>query len=319
MDMTLRPATPTERLYAYEQRSQISERCGNPGCLWGELDNSGSIFLHHWDTYVRSQHTPEFKAEFNIVLDMLRFDERYGLVLQNRSTMVAYCLDHPESRFGTGYEYAFRADTQDYSYPLRCSPDEKDIHVHVYAYRRDLLDQHMKQAEKGIRFLTTSGRLKFRIPDGESIQITTSGAGTRINTVRYVDNSHLLIVTRYDSYLYHIKEFPEWLGRHNGKVIPLRSTLPDKCYAVSPSGDEIIIVKKGESGHYRTDKYGHDRAEALAIVNEYNGQLNVTKAQAAAMLAGSMFGWEVPAADPKNYDEQGQPIKPKHHDRGDAR
>ena len=26
-----------------------------------------------------------------------------------------------------------------------------------------------------------------------------------------------------------------------------------------------------------------------------------------------------PATPPKNYDEQGQPIKPKHHDRGDAR
>ena len=45
----------------------------------------------------------------------------------------------------------------------------------------------------------------------------------------------------------------------------------------------------------------------------------MTKAQTAAMLAGSMFGWEAPAADPKNYDEQGQPIKPKRHDRGDAR
>ena len=61
------------------------------------------------------------------------------------------------------------------------------------------------------------------------------------------------------------------------------------------------------------------RAIAQAIVDEYNGQLGVSRAQAAAMLAGAMFGWEVPAADPKNYDKEGQPIKPKHHDRGNAR
>ena len=83
--------------------------------------------------------------------------------------------------------------------------------------------------------------------------------------------------------------------------------------------DEIIIIRKGESGYYRTDKYGHDRAEALAIVDECNEIGGVSKAQAAAMLAGSMFGWDTPAADPKNYDEQGKPIKPRQHDRGDAR
>ena len=85
MDMTIRPATPAERLYAYEQRMEIAERCGNPGYLWGALDNSGTVFVNSWETFVASQNTPEFKAEFNTVLDMLRFDERYGHALKNRA------------------------------------------------------------------------------------------------------------------------------------------------------------------------------------------------------------------------------------------
>ena len=195
MDMIIRPATPAERLYAYEQSMQIAEQCGNPGYLWGKLDNSGSIFINSWEDVVRSEKTPEFKAEFNTVLDMLRFDERYGHALKNRSTMITYCLDHSQGGFRNGYEYAFRADTQGYSYLIRCTPAGEDNHVYIYPYRRDCLDRHMKQAENGIRFLMLDGREKFRIPDGESIQITTSGAGPRSNTARYVDDSHFLIVT----------------------------------------------------------------------------------------------------------------------------
>ena len=155
--------------------------------------------------------------------------------------------------------------------------------------------------------------------DGEQIRIITGGDGTRDRTARYIDAGHMELSHEWGSTVYSIREFAERLEQTGGMVIPMRSTLPDKCYAVLPSSDEIIIVKKGESGYYRTDKYGHDRAEALEIVSECNERGGVTKAQTAAMLAGSLFGWEVPAADPKNYDEQGQPIKPKRHDRGDAR
>ena len=78
------------------------------------------------------------------------------------------------------------------------------------------------------------------------------------------------------------------------------------------------------------------------LVDELNSEMGVSKAQAAAMLeplcGGGDFGdtsselgnggpdlrlppqgWATPAADPKNYDEQGQPIKTRRHDRGDAR
>ncbi|MCX4374095.1 MAG: hypothetical protein OSJ58_20195, partial [Dysosmobacter sp.] len=302
MDMSLRPATPAERLFAYEQRAQISERCGNPGYLWGELDNSGSIFLKSWQTFVRSQNTPEFKAEFNTVLDMLRFDERYGHVLKNRATMTVYCLDHAEGSFRNGFEYAFRADTQGYSYLIRCIPTGEDNHVYIYPYRRDLLDRHMKQAERGIRFITPDGKEKFRVADGDMVRIITSEGANLDCMTRYIDDCHVEI----DGSFYHVREFAEWMKERSSKVIPLRPGLPERCYAVLPSGDEIITIKHGEDSYFHTGKYGHDRAHAQAIVDEYNEQINVTKAQAAAMLAGSMFGWEVPAADPKNYDEQGQ-------------
>lgn len=37
------------------------------------------------------------------------------------------------------------------------------------------------------------------------------------------------------------------------------------------------------------------------------------------MLVGAMSGWDKPGADPKNYNENGEPIRPQKKDRGDAR
>jgi len=54
------------------------------------------------------------------------------------------------------------------------------------------------------------------------------------------------------------------------------------------------------------------------LVDEQNAKMGVSRAQEEAMKAGSMFGWDVPAADPKNYDDAGKPI-PARHERSDAR
>ena len=54
-------------------------------------------------------------------------------------------------------------------------------------------------------------------------------------------------------------------------------------------------------------------------VEYLNNAQGVSKAQATAMKAGSLCGWATKAADPANYNDQGELQKQKHRDRGDAR
>ena len=244
----MRPATPTERLYAKRQCIPIMERCGSPGILVAELDDSGTAFYSHWDIWDPAWKTPEFSVELDAMIEMLRSDQRYGPVLKNIPAMIAYCLNNQESRIIQSPEYLFRVDAGYHAYLLRCTPSEMLDNAYIYAYRRDLLERHMKEAEKGIRFVTTDGKEKFRVSDGEQIRIITGGDGTRDRTARYIDAGHMELSHEWGSTVYSIREFAERLEQTGGMVIPMRSTLPDKCYAVLPSSDEIIIVKKGESG-----------------------------------------------------------------------
>ena len=121
-----------------------------------------------------------------------------------------------------------------------------------------------------------------------------------------------------DSTLYFLRDFAEKVERTGSRVIPMRSTLPDKCFSVTSAADEIIVITKGEMFKRPAGAHaeGMTAREGATAANEAMG---VTKAQEAAMLFGSTYGWDKPGADPKYYDEQGEPIKFKHRDRGDAR
>lgn len=318
MELTFRTATPAERLYTEGQSTQIAGQTGYIGHLRADMGGDGQGFFKTWQSHRESLDTEKFQQEFEGVLDSLVDGRQYSGFLKSRDTMRAYCQEHPESGFHDGFDFGFRADTAQYSYLIRLKPYDGEKNLSISCYRRDWLDRHMIQAEKGIRFITPDYKEKFRILDGGMVRITRPDGSCIDRVCRYIDDCHMEIGTGWDS-LFHICQFAEQMERCNNTVIPLRDTLPDKCYAVLPGSDEIIIVKKGEKGYYRTDKYGHDRADAISIVNESNTGGGVTRAQAAAMLAGSMFGWDTPAADPQNYDGQGQPIKPRRPDRGDAR
>lgn len=313
VDYEKRAMTEAEDKYTFRQSSQISGQCGLIGHLRADMDTDGNGFFSSWFDYRPDLKTDEFKTELDEVINSL---QEGGDILHSRSDLAKYCYSTPQSKMPTEQDYyGVRVNTEKYAYLLRLNPNKGEYNLYCYCYRRDWLDSHLRQAEKGIRFINPNYKELFRIPDGDRVRLLYSDGEKADRTCRYIDDYHVEVGDN----LYHICEFAERMERSQAKVIPLRSSLPEQCYVYVETKNEVGLIQKGESGYYRTDMWIKDANDGRQITNELNEKIGVTKAQAEAMKAGSMFGWETPAADPKNYDADGMPIKPKHRDRGDAR
>lgn len=75
---------------------------------------------------------------------------------------------------------------------------------------------------------------------------------------------------------------------------PHVADLPSVCYGRNPATGAPILLKLGEAGFWPAPG-----VDPIRI----NKTIGVTPEQAAAMMAGSMFGFHVPAADPASYTE----------------
>lgn len=310
MEMTIRDMTPQERLYTYAQSQQIRAQTGSIGHLRGYFDKSGD-FGHTWESHRSDLITDEFRTEFDQVVNALRSDEKYGGLLKSPGRLTRYSYAHPDSLFDKkDNTFGVRADTKNYTYLLRLTPDRGEYNVYCYCYRADWLAQHMAKAQRGIRFITPDYDEKFRIPDGDEIRVISPDGEIHDYECRYIDDYHLELGPTSHN-LYHIAEFAERMERNGNTVIPLRSSLPEYCHSVLPSTGELILISRGTEGYMPANEKsdgetGHETADRL------NQRAGITKAQEAAMLAGSMFGWAVPAADLKNYDEHGLPRHSSH-------
>jgi hypothetical protein len=78
--------------------------------------------------------------------------------------------------------------------------------------------------------------------------------------------------------------------------------LPEACLTLLPSNGNLIYIERGQQGYHTSNWDTGDSAQNRCIADEYNQKRGITKAQEEAMLNGSMFGWDVPAADPKRYE-----------------
>lgn len=312
MDLDMRALTEKEDKYTFSNSMQISMQCGLIGHLRADMDSDGNGFFSSWEDYRKELKTDEFKDEFDKVINSLREE---GDILYNRKALAKYCYSSPQAKMNNEQDYyGVRVDTEKYAYLCRLNPNKGEYNLYCYCYIKDWLDKHIRSAEKGIRFITPEYKEKFRISDGEKIRITFSDGEVKDRVCRYIDDSHMEV----GDDLYHICEFAERMEQCGATFIPLRSDLPEVCYSILPSTGDVIIIKHGESGYYRCEYSTEDKAFNREFANDRNANLGVSKAQVEAMLAGSMYGWDVPAADPKSYDENGTLLR-NTKDRGDAR
>lgn len=301
------PMKPEEVLYSYKNSQQISSKTGLIGYLRADMGTNGNEFWSTWNDFRKDLKTDAFKSEFDDVINSFR---EKGQFLSDRQALSRFCDDTQKAlkfgeHYGAGRDYGVRVNTQDYTYLMRLNPHKGEYNLYCYCYRKDWLDKHLANARREIRFIDSHYNEQFRIPDGDRIRIIYPDDQFAERTCRYIDDYHLEV----DRNLYHICEFAEIMESHGKTVIPLRSSLPEHCYVYLLTENRIGIVKKGESGYYKTDLLESNNIkshnEAESFVDELNGKLGVTRAQREAMMAGSMFGWHTPAADPKIYDDHG--------------
>lgn len=93
MELTITSMTPADRLYTYNQSSQLEGQTGCIGHLRGDF-GAGKEFYTSWFDHRREYKTDEFKTELDEVVNTLR--EKNGL-LCTRDSMTRFCYrKYPE-------------------------------------------------------------------------------------------------------------------------------------------------------------------------------------------------------------------------------
>ena len=205
-----------ERLYLYQNSTQISAQTGFQGYLRGVFDSCGNRF-HHDFFPMRTPVDLEFSDALQKVMEAMRES-----VLCSFDAMRSFC-------YAEGYDgkipseigeqaFAYRIDNGNYAFLFRLTTMQDAYHVYCFCYRKDWLGQHMNKARNGIRFIDSSYNEKFRLEDGGRIRETAPVIDNAIErTARYIDDYHVEI----GGNLYHICEYAEMLETAGKTVEPV--------------------------------------------------------------------------------------------------
>jgi len=147
---SLQSATAAESTMFYNNGKEDGLRVGY---LRGDFGKSGKEFHHSWFDGDAGRNTPEFKAEFQGVMDSLRQG-----VLKDLKTTQDFCYKHPEAQLpGDANRYCFKLETESRQYFVRCTVLPND---YFYVFANDkptpMLEQDQAVGENANVALTIS-------------------------------------------------------------------------------------------------------------------------------------------------------------------
>ena len=223
----LSPASNEQGFCFTHLNSPVDRAC--IGHLRGDFGETGTGFYHTWWAHNAHLVTPSFRTELDDVITGLR---QNGL-LKDRKTMLARSMRFraaiiPNEGRNT---MAFRIETQEHLFYLRCIPNKGEYNFYCYGYNKTMLMEILRQQKQ----------------------------------------------------------------------------LPRIAWAELDSSHEVVAICYGENGYHKWEPEGFVAMTPTEIVDALNKKAGISKAQASAMKAGSLFGWHCPAADPRNYDGLGRP------------
>ena len=104
----------------------------------------------------------------------------------------------------------------------------------------------------------------------------------------------------------HLWQWDNWsIQTEQERFAPkIAEGLPELCFSILASTGQLICIRRGESGYYPSQWDTGDKERNVELADELNERRGVTPAQRQAMEIGSMAGWDVPGADPANYEIQ---------------
>ena len=224
MELTIYPMTEAEQMYCYTQSQQLRGQTGNIGYLRADMDTNGKGFFSSWNGFRNDLNTPEFREEFDEVIKTFRYDKKSPCFLKDRETLTKFCYSHPEAEMKDETSYGIRVNTADYAYMMRLNPNKGEYNLYCYCYKRSSLDRHMKEAERGIRFIDSYYHDKFRLPDGGKIRITYRDGEQEEKVCRYIDSTHLEVGTSSLN-VFHICELAGHMEDIGAKIEPIGSVI----------------------------------------------------------------------------------------------